>query len=399
MKNDFSRFNLKNGATLLFERRNLPIISIVAATKAGAAYEKTTHKGIAHFTEHMLFKGSKKRNQKEIAETIEKKGGQMNGFTSEQITAFYCKIPSNKFLVGADVIFDMVANPKFDAKEIEKEKGVILSEISRAHDLPQYWLFDKVKELLYEKPFALPILGLKYNIENFKKQNFFDWHRNYGAENLIISIVGKGEIEEIKRMAEKTFMQKKTYLPKVNPILKNKNCELVEKRKNLDQAHLALAFKVPTLSNREKYATDVFNVIFGQGMSSWLHQEIREKRGWAYSIASFIENEKNYGHCVVYAGIRKENTKKVKNLILKQLNKFKDINAREIEEAKEQCIGQWQLGLEDSEKTATELVIQEIACKAEEFYKYPELISKVKIEEVKNIAKIKNYVVAVLLPD
>ncbi|MEM4215088.1 MAG: pitrilysin family protein [Candidatus Pacearchaeota archaeon] len=396
---NFYKIRLENGPTILFEKRSLPITSIMVSTKVGAAYENEKNKGIAHFTEHMLFKGSKKRSQKEISSSIEKVGGILNGFTSEQITAFWCKIPSKHAVLGADVIFDMFVDPKFDKKEIEKEKGVIVSEINRAHDLPMNFLFDKVKELLYEKPFALPILGTKETITSFDRRSFIKWHDSfYNSENTIISVVGKANIEEIKEMAEKFLIYKNKKISQSNISSLNKNREFIEKRKDIDQAHLALAFNVPKLSEKERYASEIFNAILGQGMSSWLFQEVREKRGWAYSIKSFLEQEKDYGHCIVYAGIDKENLKKVREIILKEIKKFQDLKAKDLEEAKEQCIGNWQLDMEDSEKTAAAITIQEIATKAEDFYVYDEKISDVKLRDVKNVAKIKNYVVAAVVP-
>lgn len=397
---NFYKIRLENGPTILFEKRSLPITSIMVSTKVGAAYENEKNKGIAHFTEHMLFKGSKKRSQEEISSSIEKVGGILNGFTSEQITAFWCKIPSKHAVLGADVIFDMFVDPKFDKKEIEKEKGVIVSEINRAHDLPMNFLFDKVKELLYEKPFALPILGTKETITSFDRRSFIKWHDSfYNSENTIISVVGKANIEEIKEMAEKFLIYKNKKISQSNISPLNKNREFIEKRKDIDQAHLALAFNVPKLSEKERYASEIFNAILGQGMSSWLFQEVREKRGWAYSIKSFLEQEKDYGHCIVYAGIDKKNLKKVREIILKEIKKFQDLKAKDLEEAKEQCIGNWQLDMEDSERTAAAITIQEIATKAEDFYIYDEKISDVKLRDVKNVAKIKNYVVAAVVPN
>ncbi|MGB9707883.1 MAG: M16 family metallopeptidase [Candidatus Pacearchaeota archaeon] len=396
---EFYKTRLKNGATLLFEKRNLPVVTIIAATRAGAAYESENNKGIAHFTEHMLFKGSKSREQKTISSSIEKAGGILNGFTAEQITAFWCKMPSKQATLGADIVFDMFANPKFDKNEIEKEKGVIVSEIKRTHDLPMNFLFNKAKELLYKKPFGLPILGNKETVMSFDRETFIRWHdKFYGAENSVISVVGDADVETIEEIAKKNFNSYRNPLPKLNLLPADKNAEFIEKRKDINQAHLTLAFNSPKLSDKQKYPADLFNAILGQGMSSWLFQEVREKRGWAYTIKSFIENEKDYGYCVVYAGINKENLKKVKEIILKEIKKFKALKLRDLEEAKEQCIGNWQLDLEDSEKTAASITFQEIATKAEDFYNYDEKISEVKLKDVKNIAKIKNYVFAAVVP-
>lgn len=395
---EFYKDKLKNGLTILFEKRNLPIVTIIAATKAGAAYEQERMKGIAHFTEHMLFKGTTKRTQKQISSSIEKVGGILNGFTSEQITAFWCKLPARHACLGEDIIFDLVKNPKLDAKEIEKEKGVIVSEISRKHDIPQHWIFDKVKELLYKKPFALSVLGNKETVTKFSRRDFFNWHNLYGAENLIITIVGNADFEEIQNTTKKYFNISRKGLPKlkISPITEHK--EFIEKRKGIDQAHLAIAFKAPKLSEDKRYDSEIFNSILGRGMSSRLFQEVREKRGWAYTISSFLEQEKDYGHCIVYAGIEKKNLKKVKLIILKEIKKLNVLKSRDFEQAKEQCIGNWELEAEDSERVAVNLLFNEIATKAEDFYNYNEKISDVKIQDIKNLAKIKNYVMAALVP-
>lgn len=396
---EFYKKRLKNGATILFEKRNLPVVAIVAATRAGAAYEFEKNKGIAHFTEHMLFKGSKNRGQQEISSAIEKVGGVLNGFTSEQITAYWCKMPSRHAALGADVIFDMFSNPKFDAKELEKEKGVIVSEIRRIHDMPQQWLFDKIKELLYKKPFALPIAGSEKTVTSFNRDTFVGWHdRFYGSENLIISVVGKANFEEIVSFVEKYFKPYKKQMPMLDLRTLNKNLEFIEKRKDIDQAHLVLAFNAPKLSTKERYPAEIFNSILGSGMSSWLFQEVREKRGWAYSIKSFLEAERDYGHCIVYAGIDKKNLKNVKAIALKEIKRFRELKSRDFDEAKEQCIGNWQIDMEDSEKTAAGIILQEIATQAEDFYEYDEKISDVRLEDVKKFGKLKNYAFAAVIP-
>ena len=396
---EFYKTRLKNGAVLLFEKRTLPVVTIMVAAKAGAAYENERNKGIAHFTEHMLFKGSKTRSQKTISSSIEKAGGILNGFTTEQMTAFHCKMPSNQAKLGADIVFDMFSNPKFDAKELEKEKGVIVAEINRKHDMPAHFLFDKVKELLYKKPFALSVLGSKETVTKFHRNTFTTWHdKFYSAENSIVAVVGNAKIDEIEQLAKNIIIPYRCKLSPATIFPSDKHIEFLEKRKDIDQAHLALAFYAPKLSKEERHAGNIFNAVLGQGMSSWLFQEVRAKRGWAYSIKSFIENEKDYGHCIVYAGINKENLKKVKGIILTEVKKFRDLKARDLEEAKEQCIGNWQLDMEDSEKTATAITFQEIASKAEDFYEYDEKISDVKLQEVMNIAKIKNYVFAAVVP-
>lgn len=398
MKADFYKTKLKSGTNLLFEKRNLPVSTIIAATRAGAAYETKKDKGIAHFTEHMLFKGSLTRSQYEISSQLEKVGGIMNGFTAEQITAFYCKLPSSHNKLGADLIFDMVKNPKLDEKEIEKEKNVIISEIDMHHDIPQNFALRKIKEMMYEKPFALPILGMKETVSNFNRENFTRWHNFYSPENIILAVVGKQNMEEITEIAKKYFGESKNYkLPEIS--LKKMNSKFYEERTGIDQTHFCLGFHIPSLADKQRYTAEILNTILGSGMSSILFQELREKRGLAYAVKSFMDIEKDYGMEIVYLGLKnKKDTKQSEEIIVKELKNLSKIKKKDFDEAKEQCIGNWEVESEDSEKVATSLIIQEIATGAEEFYKYPELITGVKLQDFKNMAKIRGYSLAVIAP-
>ena len=395
---EFYKVKQKNGLTVLFEKRDLPIVTIMVATRAGAAYENLRNKGIAHFFEHIVFKGTKTRTVDEISSSIEKVGGIINAFTSEQITAFWAKIPSKYFNIGANVIFDLVSNPKLAIRDIDREKGVILSEIDRAHDLPNQYLLFKIKEFLYKTPFGMPILGLKENILRFKRKNFIDWHKYYNPQDLIISVVGNANLKDINDLAKNYFkIPAKKILPKIKLIKKSNH--LIEKRHGLDQTHFTLGFHSPSLSDKQRYTSELFNAILGEGMSSILFREVREKRGWAYTIHSYLEQEKDYGYSIIYAGIKKENIKKVRDIVLREIKNMSKIKIKDLEEAKEQKIGNWELGSESCDNVATNLILQEIATKAEDVYDYPEKIYEVKITDLKKLAKIKSYSTAILAPN
>ena len=397
---EFYKIKQKSGLTILFERRDLPLATIMIAAKLGAAYENINEKGIAHFTEHMLYKGTKTKNAKQISSAIEKVGGILNGFTAEQVTAFWAKIPSKYKDVGINTIFDLVKNPKFSIKDINAERNVILSEINRIHDAPQHYLFDKTKEFLYKGSFSLPVIGLKENVSNFKRKDFLKWHSKYVPENLVVSIVGSANLKDIDNFAKEYFKKKKeTIAHKLKIELSNKNKELIEKRRGLEQTHFSLGFHRPTFSNKLRYASELFNAILGEGMSSILFQEVREKRSLAYAIKSFLDQEKDYGYCFVYAGIEKKNIRKVKQIVLKEIKNISNIKVRDLDEAKEQKVGNWELELEDSYNVAQNLLFQEIATRAEDFYDYPEKIYDVRLDDIKKLAKIKSYSLAVLVPD
>jgi len=394
---EFRKERLKNGVNVLFERRNLPITSVLIATKAGAAHETADKKGIAHFAEHMPFKATHTRNTQELSSAIEKVGGILNAFTSDEITAFWCKIPSKHFSEGFEIISDLVQNPKFDGKDIEKEKNVILSEISRCHDDSPHYLFDKTKELLYGAPFGMPVLGSKKTVSGIKRGDFLKWHGFYCPSNLSISVVGSVSFDDVKNAA-KCFDKTKAHLELPKPVISRKSGNFMEKRHGLDQSHFTLGMHMPTLRDEKRYSSEIFNAILGEGMSSKLFREVREKRGLAYAVKSFLEQERSYGHTIVYAGIEKKNVKKVKDIVLKEIKSVGKTTARELDDAKEQKIGNWELELESCDRTAVSLAIQEMTTKAEDFYNYPEKISQVKLEDVRALAKIKQYSLAVLVP-
>src|SRR4030042_292960 len=158
-KPNFFRKVLDNGMTVIVGKRDLPIVSIGFALRAGAIHESLKEKGISHFIEHMFYKGTKKRNAREIANDLEKKGADVNGFTSEELTAYWCKIPSKHVNVALDVLSDMIKNSVFDEKEVEKERKVIFEEIRMCHDNPQVHVFQEITKMLYSGTFQIDIAG------------------------------------------------------------------------------------------------------------------------------------------------------------------------------------------------------------------------------------------------
>ena len=398
---DFQRKILPNGLTVLFEKRKVPIISTIAATRFGSAYEHEAIKGIAHFIEHSVFE-TKKRAAKEINLEVEKKGGEWNAFTSEEETAFWIKMDSKHFELSMDIISDVMLNPAFNDKMIKKERGIILQEIKMYHDLPNYHAMELIKETLYQKPFAIPIIGKESIISTLPKKTVVDFHhRMYSPQNMVLSVAGNSDFEEVLSLSKKYFKGSSFMKPAVplsiQPLTSTR--EIIEKRKNMDQAHLTLGFTVPSRKDNLRYASEVLNASLGVGMSSPLVQEIREKRGLAYSVKSDIDQGNDYGYCSIYAGIKKEAVKEVKGIMLKEINKLQKLGKSEFEETKEQLIGKYYLGMENSMKTAQNLLYEELTGNAEEYYQYPERISDVKLSDVRKLAKIRNYGYVAVVPE
>ena len=205
MQADFHRKILKNGMTLLFEKRDIPVISVAFAVRSGGINESTTEKGISHFIEHMLYKGTPKRSAKKIAEEIEKNGGQLNGFTSEEITAYWCKMPSKHLNVALDVLSDMIKNPLFDEKELEKERNVIFEEIKMYHDNPQLHVFDEIQKSLYDGTMQLNLAGTIETMKSIDREKLSKkFNIIYQPNNIILCVVGDADFNKIIKFAEES---------------------------------------------------------------------------------------------------------------------------------------------------------------------------------------------------
>lgn len=397
IEKDFFKTKLSNGVTILFEnRRNSTVSTIMVGFRIGSSHETFLKKGIAHFVEHNLFKGSVNRTQQEISSGIEKKGGILNGFTGEEITAYWAKIPAEHTRYALDILSDMALNPKFSIDEMNKERKVILEEIKMYHDNPQLFVVDELKKRLYSKPFNIGGLGTSRTVNNLSHEDLKKWHSFYNTKNLIISIAGKVNLNEITQYLNNLKIKNNLKIPK--PIIKKTYSQKIFSRKGIDQAHICLGFHVPSMASKEKYALDLFNTILGKGMSSLLFQEIREKRGLVYSIHSFVDSEKNYGYLAICAGTDKKKIKEVKEKSIKMIREVKKINPVDFEQAKEQCMGFWEVANEKTDNVARSLLFNEISSKAEDHYEYIEKIKNLKIKNIAKFSKVKKYGLSALIP-
>ncbi|MEM3405566.1 MAG: pitrilysin family protein [Candidatus Pacearchaeota archaeon] len=398
---NFYREKLKNGITILFEKRSTPVISTAAAIRTGAINENEKNKGIAHFVEHMLFKGTKKKNYEVISREIEKKGGILNGYTDEERTVFWNKLPSKYLITSLENPIQIISNPAFKEKEFEKEKGVIIEEIKMYKDNPIFYSMDKIKELLYGKPFGLSIIGNIPNIQNIKRQELIKFYKNhYSANNIILSIVGKAEFYDIKEQLEKIFVKKN-----IREIIKTKKIKIEcinkkqkEKRKGLEQTHLVFGFHTPLLNDIRRYAYELALTHLTEGMSSVLFNKIREKRGIAYSVKGGINIGKNYSYATIYVGTRKEKIEEVNKIVIRELKNLKNFKQKDLEETREQLIGSRRLLEEDSTEVMNRLLIEEEGFGAEEFYNYESRLQNLKLQDIRNI-KIKKLSIFTLLPE
>jgi len=365
---DFYRKKLDNGITVIFEKRDIPLVTVASSVKFGAQYEGVKNKGISHFIEHLVFKGTKNRAVDEIPKEIEGRGGVINAFTAEEITCFWNKMPSKYFEVGADISRDLVLNPLFEKTALERERKVILEEIKMYHDNPSTYVLEKLKEMLYKSPFNMSIAGTGESVKGLSREKVIELFNSiYTTNNMIFSVVGNTDWDHVLKEAKK--------FPKVSrkikdiPIVK-KNGEAIEKRKGIDQAHLVFGFHMPLMGDKNKHAAEIFDNILGSGMSSRLFQEVREKKGLCYAIKSNLEQSKDYAYEMIYSGTTKDKVSEIRKIILKEIKKLGDLKKSDFEEVKERLIGLRQISKEKSDLTMIELLQEEIGGDAENYYKY-----------------------------
>ena len=295
---------LSNGFRIVTE--HMPSLSSAAIgiwVGAGARHERPEENGIAHFLEHMAFKGTKRRSALQIAEAIEDVGGYINAYTSREVTAYYARVLQDDVALALDVIADILLNPVFDANEIEIERGVILQEIGQALDTPDDVIFDWLQERAFpEQPLGRTILGPSERVSQFERSDLSSFVGNhYGPDQMILSAAGAIDHDEICRAAEILFG---AMAPRTSPSLVPARFGGGEVReiKPLEQAHFALAFESPGYRDEQIYTSQIYSSVLGGGMSSRLFQEIRENRGLCYSIFAQAGAYADTGLTTIYAG-------------------------------------------------------------------------------------------------
>lgn len=387
---------LKNGLTVIIEKRKSDSISVEALVKVGSNQENKNIFGISHFIEHMVFKGTKTKNAKEVGALIENVGGQINAYTNKERTAFYGKVPQKHFSVLLDVISDIVQNPVFDLEELKKEKNVVISEAKIWKDQPRLnqWLLLE-KTLWKNHPCKNPIVGTIETIKKITRDDVLNYYKKfYVPNNTILTIVGDINENNINLIKEKFENSKKYEVNikkfKEETLTKNKQTKI---KKDTSHSYFVLGFLGPDRLNKDSYVMDIIQNILGYGMSSRLFTEIREKRGLAYEVKVAYEASIDFGYFVISLSTDKKNIKLAKELILKEFEKLKNIDEKEIDITKESMEGQFLLEYEDTNKLADLICFWEMI---KDYNLYKEYIKNIKSVNKKDIARVidkyfKNY--------
>ncbi len=385
------KYKLKNGITLIYEKNDSKSVAVEIMVKAGSNFETKKQAGLAHFLEHMLFEGTKKRkDSRTIANEIEKYGGDFNAYTTGERTAYFIKIINKKIDVALDILSDMFINPIFDEKIIEKEKQVILKEInmvtddSRSH---QWILFQKT--LFENHPAKNPTYGKRETVDAFTREDLLGFYtRYYAPNNIIISVVGN--VHNVKRKAEKYFNSLKprkiSSRPSVREPPQKRTKVYVERKKTLN-SYMVLGYKTFPRTHKHSYVFDVITGILGRGQSGWMFDEIRNKRGLAYQVGANNESDTDYGMFAIYAGLDKKNISKARKIILEQFDRLDKITNKELNEAKTYIEGNFTMEMEDNFHKADNLAAWESFKDAKLSERYLSNIRKVTVNDVRKIAR------------
>jgi len=337
----------------------------------GSRYESDAEAGTSHFIEHLLFKGSEKRpTPGEISAAIEGVGGILNGGTDKEMTVYWCKIAQDHFPLALDVLTDMLLHPRFDPQEITKERQVIIEEINMCKDSPPQEANMLIDGLLWPgHPLGRDIAGSKETVAAITREVMLDYlDRQYQPDNTVVAIAGnirhQKAVNSVSRVMDSWASRKprtgySAYQPAPAPAQQVK----IEKR-DIEQAHLCLALPGLPLLHPQRFKLDLLNVILGQGMSSRLFTEIRDRLGLAYSIHSYVEHFLDSGSLTIYAGVDTKNLATAIKAILEQLNQLKEtVPEAELSRARELSRGRLLLGMEDSHNVAGWLGGQEALTK------------------------------------
>jgi predicted Zn-dependent peptidase len=385
------KYRLGNGINVIFEKNMSKSVAIEVVFKVGSNDESKEISGISHFLEHMLFEGTKKRkNSRAIAVEIEKYGAEFNAYTSNERTSFFIKIINKRLDIALDILSDMVANPLFNKKNIEKEKKVILKEINMVNDDPKQYQWILFQQNLFEKhPAKNPTYGTIKAVKNLNRNIITDYYNKYYTpNNMVISVVGN--VSNIKEKINKYFgnlkPKKVVQRKKVAEPLQKKIKKFVQKRK-IYTSYLVLGYKTVSRMHKDSYVLDVINSVLGKGQSGWMFEEIRNKHGLAYQIGVQSELEGDYGFFAVFAGLDKKNIDKARKIILQQFRKLERISKTELDEAKTYIEGNHTLNMEDNFHAADNLAFWEIIKNASLADNYIKNIKKVKINDVRRVAR------------
>jgi predicted Zn-dependent peptidase len=391
---DIERAELPNGLVIVTEKMpHVRSISVGIWLGTGSRGESPENNGIAHFIEHMVFKGTERRSAEEIAQSVDSVGGMLDAFTAKEMTCFSAKVLDEHLPIAFDVLSDLVLRPLFDGADIAKEKQVVLEEIKMDEDNPEYLIHEMFTQNFWRgHPLGRPILGTPETVPQFSRAAVLDcFHAWYAPNNIVITAAGNLEHARLVDLAAREFgaVTRASVLGKRTAPHTNATVEQRHK-KELEQVHIVLGVPSYPLAHERRYAASLLNIILGGGMSSRLFQNIRERQGLAYAIGSDLSPYTDSGVLSVYAGTSRESAAQLIQSVVEEFRRIRQepVSAEELRRAKDHLKGSMMLSLESTSSRMSNLARQ--AMYFNRFLSLDEMLASIEIvtrEEVLSIAR------------
>ena len=298
-------------------------VSVGVFVDAGTRNEPAEINGVAHLLEHMAFKGTRRRSAMQIVAEIEAVGGYLNAYTTRETTAYYAKVLKEDTALAVDILADILQNSVFDETELARERSVVLQEIGQSHDTPDDVIFDHFQAIAFPgQPLGRPVLGDAERVRDMPRGAIMDYMRaTYGAHAMVLSAAGMIEHQQLVSLAEALFAELPGQAPAADDAADYAGGAYLEDR-DLEQVHLALGFPGVGLHDDALYAASVLSTLFGGGMSSRLFQEVRERRGLAYSIHTYCAHYSDCGVFGLYAGTGEEETAELMPVLCEEIRRL-----------------------------------------------------------------------------
>ena len=379
---------LANGLTVIYTPMKSKSVVVEVMAKVGSNHEKNHERGISHFLEHILFEGTTKRPANQIiSNEIEKIGGDFNAYTTTERTCFYVKVLKKHFSVAVDILADILHNSLFRQEDIEKEKKVVLKEIDMVFDEAKFYQWVLFQKILYHKhPCRNPTYGDKKVIKLLSQKDILQFFRTYyQPKNMVISIVG--DIKNWKEAIAKRFtLQNSQPIPHLTIFEPTKSQKRVRmEKRNVVNTYLILGFKSVPRLHKDSAVFEVINGILGRGQSGRMFTEIRSKRGLAYDVGTQHVGNVTFGYFAVYASIDRKNVMTVRDVILEEIKKLKDVTAKDVQEAQNFIEGDFLLELEDTQKVADNVLFWEQVKDAKLLNQFLHDIKNVTVSDVRRV--------------
>jgi len=393
-RRDIQRHVLPNGLVVVTETMShVRSVSIGVWVRNGSRREAIEQNGLAHFMEHMVFKGTERRSAEAIASEMDSVGGMLDAFTSKEQICFNAKVLDENLPIAFDVIADLVLRPRFDSEDVSKERQVVLEEIKMDLDNPEYLLHEIFTRGFWpEHPLGRPILGTPETVKQFSREalqtRFREW---FAPDHLVVTAAGNVTHQQVMDLVQREFGHLRSNGALEDHTPPKTGAPLhVERKKELEQVHLCIGVPSLPIAHERRFGIAVLNNMLGGGMSSRLFQNIREKRGLAYAVFSEITPYSDAGMLTVYAGTAKETVGQVLDLTIDEFRSMKEspVTDEELRRAKNHLKGSLMLSLESTSSRMSNLARQELYFGR--FYSLDEILASIEAvsrEDVQVLAR------------